>query len=206
MLTVLHPKNDYNWSSETGRKEVFLRGVGYMLSHPASGIGVDNFARAEGCIPARASDREWDPSLPGVKWSAAHNSFVQAAAEMGIPGIILFSTLVFGSILQCLRIRKRMPLHWYKGDGEEKFLYYASVYLPVALIGFSVGGFFVSFAYLDPIYVLAAFVAGLQTSVDQKLRGAPTVAAVASPRRVVRGRGGLPGGALPPPVMPRHPI
>jgi len=206
MLTVLHPKNDYNWSSETGRREVFIRGVGYMMKNPFTGIGVDNFARAEGMYSARAEEREWDPSLPGVKWSAAHNSFLQAAAEMGIPGIVLFCMLVFGSIWQCLRIRKRMPLHWFKGDDEEKFLYYSSVYLPVALIGFSVGGFFVSFAYLDPIYVLAAFVAGLQRSVDLKLSGAQPAAPAAPPRRVVRGRGGLAGGALPPPVMPRRPM
>jgi O-antigen ligase len=206
MLTMLAPKQDYNWTSETGRKEVLMRGVGYMMKNPFSGVGVDNFGRAEGMYSARAEAREWDPSLPGIKWSAAHNSFLQAAAEMGIPGILLFCTLVFGSIWQCLQIRKRMPVHWYKGSDEEKFLYYTSVYLPVALIGFAVGGFFVSFAYLDLIYVLAAFVAGLQTSVALKLSGAPAATVTAPPRRVGRGRGGLPGGALPPPVMPRHPI
>lgn len=201
MLTVLHPKADYNWTSTTGRKEVFKRGMGYMIQNPFTGIGVDNFPRAEGMYSARAEAREWDPSLPGVKWSAAHNSFVQAASEMGIPGIVLFCMLVFGSIWQCLQIRKRMPLHWYKGNGEEKFLYYTTVYLPVALIGFAVGGFFVSFAYLDPIYVLAAFVAGLQRSVDVKLGNVPTVAPAKVPRRMRGGSFPLPSPSAP--VVPR---
>lgn len=195
MLTVLHPKQDYNWSSQTGRKEVFLRGIGYMMSNPVTGIGVDNFARAEGLYSDRAEEHKWDPNTPGIKWSAAHNSFLQAAAEMGIPGLVLFCTLVFGSIWQCLRIRKQMPSHWYKGDAEEKFLYYTAVYLPVALFGFAVGGFFVSFAYMDLVYVLAAFVAGLQTSLIVKL-GGPQPAAVQPSAR--RRRGGVPGVIAPP--------
>lgn len=196
MLTVLHPKQDYNWSSQTGRREVFIRGIGYMMKNPITGIGVDNFARAEGMYSSRAEAREWDPSLPGIKWSAAHNSFLQAAAEMGVPGIILFCTLVFGSIWQCLQIRKRMPVHWYKGTPEERFLYYCAVYFPVTLIGFSVGGFFVSFAYLDPIYVLAAFVAGLQASVDVKMGLHPEAVPAPQPKR--RGRITHPGIAMPP--------
>jgi O-antigen ligase len=200
MLTILHPKQDYNWNSQTGRREVFIRGVGYMMKNPITGIGVDNFARAEGLYSVRAEAKEWDPSLPGIKWSAAHNSFLQAAAEMGVPGIILFCTLVFGSIWQCLKIRKRMPSNWYKGDDEEKFLYYTAVYLPVALIGFCVGGFFVSFCYMDLVYILAAFVSGLHASVDLKLGHAPTPAPAPHPRRARRGY-----GPVPHPGLPRHP-
>jgi hypothetical protein len=77
-------------------------------------------------------------------------------------------------------MRKQMPVHWFRGDQEERFLYYTSVYLPVALIAFAVGGFFVSFAYLDPIYILAAFVAGLQASIAVKLRGGPLPPVAAS--------------------------
>jgi O-antigen ligase len=208
MMTIVTPTQDYNWTSETGRKEVLMRGIGYMMRNPLTGIGVDNFARAEGQLSQRAQDREWDPNLPGVKWSAAHNSFLQAAAEMGVPGIILFSMLVFGSFWQCIQIRRRMPSHWYRGDREERFLYYCSVYFPVALVAFASGGFFVSFAYLDPVYVLAAFVAGLQASVDGKLGLTPATPAP-PPAKAQRGRGHRMGpsrpGAVIPPVVPRHP-
>jgi O-antigen ligase len=150
----------------------------------------------------RAEAREWDPSLPGIKWSAAHNSFLQAAAEMGIPGILLFCALVFGSFLQCIMIRRRLPPNWYKGDHEERFLYYTSVYLPVAMIGFAVGGFFVSFAYMDLVYVLGAFVAGLQVSVDVKLGVSPQPVSRTAPRR---GRGRLRQGVPAPQIMPQQP-
>jgi O-antigen ligase len=169
MRTILEPKQDYNWTSETGRKKVFERGVGYMLSRPLTGLGVGNFARAEGMVSDRAQAFELDPSMRGIKWSAAHNSFVEAGAEMGVPGLILFCFLVFGGIFQARKLRLRMR-GWEFGDEEQRLLYFASLYLPVAFIGFAVGGGFVSFAYLDPIYVLVALVGGLQISYDAKLR------------------------------------
>jgi O-antigen ligase len=199
MLTVFEPKQDYNWTSATGRKEVAKRGVGYMMRNPLTGLGIENFGRAEGTISNRAEAREVDQSLPGIKWSAAHNSYLQAGAEMGVPGLALFCTLIFGSVVQCFRVRKRMPAHWFKGDQEERFLYYTSVYLPVALIGFAFGSFFVSFAYLDPIYVLAAFVAGLQASVDVKLGHAIPSSPPRKGRAVPRRSGAPQLGLQPPP-------
>jgi O-antigen ligase len=211
MASITSPKEDYNWTSETGRKAVFERGMGYMLSRPLGGLGINNFGRAEGTISARAQAREFDPSLPGIKWSVAHNSFVQAGAEMGIPGMIIFSMLIFGTIRQSMRLRKQMPREWAKGDSEQRFLLAATMYFPIALIGFAVGGFFVSFAYLDPVYVLVSFVGGLQVSHAERLRrdsagasvGKDAPSSVVVPRRY---RGGLPPAtsrepALPPPVL-----
>jgi len=187
MGTLLSPKEDYNWSSPTGRKAVAKRGITYMMRNPVTGIGIDNFGRAEGLISERA--RNFRVGMAGIKWSAAHNSFLQAAAEMGLPGVTLFSTLIFGSIVGMNRLRRRLPRHWSKGDAEERFLYLASLYLPVAMIGFAVAGFFVSFAYLDLVYILAAFVAATYICVDQRLGKAGTAPAVpAAPPVPVVGR------------------
>jgi hypothetical protein len=68
------------------------------------------------------------------------------------------------------KLRKRLPRHWARGDPEERFLFYAGQYFLVALVGFAVTAFFVSFAYLDPIYILAAFMSGLYVSVDARMR------------------------------------
>jgi O-antigen ligase len=177
MRTILSPKQDYNWTSPTGRRELWKHGMAYMWAYPLTGIGVDNFPKAEGTISVRAL--AWDPSMPGIKWSAPHNSFLEAAAEMGVPGIILFVSLVGTTIVIPIRLRRKIPRGWAQGNQEQRFLHLATQYLPVAGIGFAFTAFFVSFAYLDPIYILGAFSAGLSTCVADRLAREQAPAGVA---------------------------
>ncbi len=167
MNTIRHPQEDYNWNDETGRMLLWQRGMEYMMSRPLTGIGIDNFARAEGTRSERAIN--WNPTLPGIRWSAAHNSFLQAASEMGVPGMVLFTSLVLSTILLPLSLRRRIPRSWVRGDLEQRFLLCATNYLPVAGIAFATSGFFVSFAYIDPVYILGAFAAGLTTCTVDRL-------------------------------------
>lgn len=168
METITRPTEDYNWSSNYGRRQVWERGLGYMMGSPLTGIGIGNFARAEGTISDPAVN--WVPGPGRIKWSVAHNSFLETGAEMGLPGLILFSSLVFGGIVAMVRLRKRLPPRWARGDPQERFLFHLTLYMPVSLLAFAVTGFFVSFAYQDPIYILAAFMAGLYAAVPAKMR------------------------------------
>jgi O-antigen ligase len=194
MRTLLHPKQDYNWDAQSGRRKVFLRGLGYFARNPITGIGVDNFARAEGTISDIAQAQALDPSLPGIKWSVAHNSFLEAMAEMGVPGLVLFGGLVVGGVVKTRQLRRRLPASWIRGDSEERFLYLMSLYLPVAWLTFMVSGFFVSFTYYDLPYILGALTAGLYASVDEKLHRGSSAAPPSSgfPVPTPRYRGGLP--------------
>jgi len=167
METILRPTEDYNWTVPGGRKQTWQRGLGYMKSYPLFGIGIGNFARAEGTISDRAMN--WAPGDPGIRWSAPHNSFVEAGAELGVPGVLLWSTLVLGGIGAMLRLRRRLPKVWAVGDPDQRFLYLATSYLSVALTGFAVSAFFVSFAFNDTVYILAAFMIGIYVSVARKL-------------------------------------
>ncbi len=171
MKTLVHPTQDYNWSDINGRRAVAERGLGYMLRHPMTGVGIANFQLAEGTISDKARYR---PAGAGIMWAAAHNSYVQIGAELGIPGLALWLVLIFGGTWSMIRLRARLPRHWVRGDPEERFLYLMTLYIPVALLGFAVTSFFVSFAYLDPIYIIAALMAGLYVSVNAKLKAAPT--------------------------------
>lgn len=167
--TVLHPSGDYNWQSQEGRREIWFRGLGYMLDHPLVGIGINNFERAEGTISDKARRSfAGDP----IRWTAPHNSFVQVGAELGFPGLILWSSLIIGGIVGMVRMRRRLPRAWLQGDAEERFLYLATIHLPLALVGFAIPAFFLSFAYSDIVSILAAFVAGVYVSVGDKIRRA----------------------------------
>ena len=139
-----------------------------MLMYPVFGIGVNNFPRAEGMLSERAKNLR--PTDAGIKWSAPHNSYLEAAAEMGIPGGLLWLILVPGGVVAMYRLSRRLPRSWLHGDAEERFLYLAGMYLPVAMTGFAVSSFFVSFTYIDPVYILAALMAGMYISVDRKLK------------------------------------
>lgn len=99
-----------------------------------------------------------------------------------------------------------MPKHWARGDPEQRFLVSMCSYMPAALIAFAVSGSLVSFAWIDPIYVLAALMSGLYVSVERKLaeeQGSGELAGT-EPVPVVlprQGRGGLahlPAGAVMP--------
>ena len=168
MGTLLHITEDYNWHDEFGRKEATLRGLQYMLDHPLFGLGVGNFGRAEGTISEVA--QAWQPGRRGVPWRAAHNSYVQAGSELGVPGLVVWASLVLGGIIAMWRLRRRLPRDWMHAGRDEQFLYHAPGYLLLALVGFAVTSAFVSFAYLDPIYILAALMTGLYVAVAAKRR------------------------------------
>jgi O-antigen ligase len=158
MATILSVKEDYNYTDREGRKAVMERGIGYVKQYPVFGLGIDNFARAECTIsPKIALMRTNGP----LRCTAPHNSYVQAATELGIPGFLIWVSLVIGGILGPLRLRRRLPKSWRRGTQSERFIYGATSFFAVAMVGFAVPGFFVTFAYMDPLYVLAAFLTGL---------------------------------------------
>ncbi|HEY8105393.1 MAG TPA: O-antigen ligase family protein, partial [Gemmatimonadales bacterium] len=185
MKTIAAPKEDYNWSAKDGRKEVAQRGLGYMMSHPIFGLGIHNFWRAE-CIDGEKV--ETHVMGTGIRCTPPHNSYIEAGAEMGIPGLIIWSCLVFGGIESCRRLRRRLPRSWLKGDPEQRFLYEATMYLQLCFIGFSVCAFFLTFAWLDIIYMLAAYLGGLYIAIGEKLeRSGQAAPQAAVPRRRLRG-------------------
>ncbi len=199
MQSLGDPKSDENWSAPDGRRQTALRGIGYMLNYPVFGVGINNFPRAEAKISDRAQNYVQQSFGRAPGWRAAHNSYVQAGSEMGIPGLILWSSLIFGGIVSMRRLRRKIPEAWLDGDPEQRFLYLATIYLPVSLIGFAVSCFFVSFAYVDPIYILAAMMTGVHVSVRKKLKESAPVAAA-------RRRGARRRVAFGHPVPLGHPV
>jgi O-antigen ligase len=157
MGTIMTPSEDYNFSSGEGRRALAQRAAGYMAAYPVFGLGIGNFGRAECTISTKALSRINGP----LKCSAPHNSYLEAGTELGPAGLLLWSALVIGGILGPLRLRKRLPSVWRTGTPTERFIYSATSFFAIAIVGFAVTSFFVSFAWLDPIYVMAAFLTGL---------------------------------------------
>jgi O-antigen ligase len=175
MSTILHPKEDYNWSAQEGRKEVWKRGVGYMMSHPLLGLGVGTYPVAEGKLSEIG--RELAARGKGFKWSVAHNSFLETGAELGIPGLCVFLGIFIVSIRALARLSSRSRhVPWI--TPRETAL---AQLLIGSLIGFMAAGFFVSAEYFAYLYFLLGLTIGLLKLV--RLRREAIMAAVSNQMR-----------------------
>ena len=182
MATILAPEEDYNYSSTDGRKAVMERGLGYIGQYPAFGLGIDNFSRAECTISPKIATLRINGPL---RCTAPHNSYVQAGSELGVPGFLIWVSLVIGAILTPLRLRRRLPKSWLYGTESERFIYAATSFFAVAMVGFAVTSFFVSFAWMDPVYFMAALLTGLYVAARVQMEESgrkPNRAAPGSPR------------------------
>jgi O-antigen ligase len=162
MSTILSDA-DYNHTQESGRIQIWRRGVGYMLQYPVFGVGPNNFGTAEGTLSPFADRQQYGI---GVRWNAPHNSFIQAGAELGIPGLVLFAGMI-GSAFAVLRRLSAAATAGGAG-GRTSELVHA---LTASLIGFVVGAFFLSLAYSEILYTLVAFTVALQKVQRLRARG-----------------------------------
>ncbi|PYQ06646.1 MAG: hypothetical protein DMF82_05690 [Acidobacteria bacterium] len=146
---------DYNRTDQSGRMQIWSRGVSYMLSHPLLGVGPDNFRTAEGTLSDFADRQQFGV---GVRWTAAHNAFVQVGAELGLPGLVLFIGILASAFVGLRRARPSDPAGI---DSPNRQTQLAQA-LTGSLIGFTVGAFFLSLAYSEMLYALLAFSVGLR--------------------------------------------
>ncbi len=192
MRTLLEPSSDYNWKSREGRKQLTKRGVGYMLDYPLFGVGINNFWRMECIEGEKAKNNQYNTAL---RCTPPHNSWVQVGAELGIPGLLLYASLVLGGIGAMWRLRKRLPAQWISGSAQQRFVYLGTLYLMLAMIGYAVTSTFLTFAWLDPVYILGAFMVGLYVAAQDELRRLP--GSHAAPRMPARGPRPVRAGPVP---------
>ena len=147
--------SDYNRTDESGRLQIWQRGVGYMLEHPLLGVGPNNFPVAEGTLSPFATRQQYGI---GVRWMAAHNSLVQVGSELGFPGLIVFVTFVASAFTALRRAGRRDGLP----PGSDLTRPQLAQALTGSMIGFVVGGFFLSLGYSEMLYTLVALAVALQ--------------------------------------------
>jgi O-antigen ligase len=140
-MSTITSDTDYNHTSESGRLQIWSRGIGYMLQNPVLGLGPGNFQTAEGTLSPLAERQQFGI---GVRWNAPHNSLVQIGAELGIPGVALYVAVIASAFRALRRSAALTPA------------------LTAALLGFVVGSFFLSLAYSEMLYTLVALSVGVQ--------------------------------------------
>jgi O-antigen ligase len=154
---------DYNRSAETGRMKIWERGVGYMFRFPVFGVGPNNFGAAEGKLSPFAERQQYGR---GVKWNAAHNSYVQVGAELGIPGLVMFIGLIASAFVALRRSSRKAGAARRADAGPE-----LTQAIAASLTGFVVGAFFLSLAYSELLFTLLALAVALQKVTTDRIAG-----------------------------------
>ncbi|MEQ9570317.1 MAG: O-antigen ligase family protein [Longimicrobiales bacterium] len=156
LSTLRSLEDDYNVESATGRVEIWKRALKYVDQRPVFGVGIANFPIAE----SRLSD---EARQFGGRWKAsvAHNSYVEITAETGIPGGILYLSMVLSLVGWLARWRKRLKRARHLGGARLDALYRLLNSMTASALGFALGSFVLSTFSLSLLVMLLGLSGGV---------------------------------------------
>jgi O-antigen ligase len=140
MATILNNEQDETGSAQQ-RRELLERAASVAISRPIVGVGMGNF------------------HIYSIKEKAAHNAYLEIAAELGVMGLIAYLTLIFAPFRSLYRIERQTRGMRSKNERE---MYWLSVCLQAAFIAYMVCSFFASIQYLWYLYYTAAYAVALR--------------------------------------------
>lgn len=127
LMTVSDLDADYNQTVQEGRVQIWKRTSKLIVQHPIFGSGIGAFITAEG------------RTHEGGKWSAAHNSFIQIAVELGVIGLVAHVWVIW----KMIALARQQPGKYSSG-------------IEVAMYAYIVGGMFLSWAFAYIFYFFIA--------------------------------------------------
>jgi O-antigen ligase len=113
-----------------------------VAENAVSGVGLGAYARAHAVYSPRLGV---PPAALGFR--DTHSTYLNTAAETGIPGLVLFLSMIVTVVVSCERVRRRA-----KGTPRAEQL----LALELGLLAFLLAGIFGSFAKLSFLYIQLA--------------------------------------------------
>lgn len=153
-----------------------------LSQHPVFGIGYGNW------LPYYLT--RYNP-----EGQVVHNIFLEAGAEMGYAGL---ATFIFG-ILSLFLINWKTRRFARRLGPEGKLFFFLSIGLDAGLVGFLIGGFFVTILYYPFFWIQLALAASLHVSALKT--GRRVGVASSGRRRPVYAKPALNGPVTPSPVL-----
>jgi len=150
---LLRPTRSDQESTEI-RMELWRSGLRMIRVHPLLGVGLGNFKLM--------SSDYGGPELK--KAGMAHNTYIEVAAETGIPGLIAFLAILYFSFRTLERIRR------HTGRAGPALLGKAASGMQAGLLGCSVAIFFSSLEYIKPFWLVVFLTMCMAALVDQTRR------------------------------------
>jgi O-antigen ligase len=138
--TILNTEEDQTGSAQE-RRELMERAASIAIRHPIVGVGMGNF------------------HIYSIHEKAAHNSYLEIAAELGLMGLIAYLIVILAPLRSLRRIERQTAGMRSKSERE---MYWLSVAIQAAFIAYMVCSFFASIQYLWNLYYTAAFAVALR--------------------------------------------
>jgi O-antigen ligase len=147
---------DSDIASSEGRKALLIQSIKMTFQHPIFGVG-------PGCFAFVAWDDRKASTGSGGETLVSHNTYTQVSSETGIPGFILFFSVVFLCVKSViLDYRRLAPI-------DMEFAQYAR-YLFSCMAAMAVGIFFLSVGYTHITATIFAFALSLHNIVESVLK------------------------------------
>lgn len=153
LARMLHPSyGDYLGSQI--RHDFWMVGLDMIRKHWLVGIGLGNFTAYSYTITQGIEGRH----------GMACNTFLELAAELGIPGLIAYCAILIGSFSAAGKLRAE------GNRRKDALLFYSGQSMQAGLIGFAAAAVFVSAQYQKPFWLMVALTATVPTLLRQKAR------------------------------------
>ncbi|WP_338667639.1 O-antigen ligase family protein [Pseudodesulfovibrio methanolicus] len=123
--SIFNLEDDYNVTAKGGRLDIWENGLVLFMENPILGTGLGTFRVAEGSVNG------------GSAWRKAHNTYLEIAVELGLPGLIAF----LGMIFSAYKLAKPADESDWLGQG-----------MRLSLVSFLAGGMFLSWGYHIVLY------------------------------------------------------
>jgi O-antigen ligase len=140
IATIFNTDEDQTGSAQQ-RRELLERAASVAISRPIVGVGMGNF------------------HIYSIHEKAAHNSYLEIAAELGVMGLIAYLILILAPLRSLHRIERQTRGMRSKSERE---MYWLSVCIQAAFIAYMVCSFFASIEYLWYLYYTAAYAVALR--------------------------------------------
>jgi len=132
-------------------------GIETVKEHPFLGVGYYSWV-----------DYMWNKFPEGIGVAktiqVCHNIYIQAASEMGIPGLMVFLILIILTFRTLIQTRKLTK------NSEDKFIYFLTYGLEAGLIGFLVAGNFVTVLFYPFFWIQMSMIVSVYMIADKKNR------------------------------------
>ena len=148
------------YSTALQRKYLWATATNMFVEHPLLGVGAGNFPWNVDEYQPKSGN--WPSGLMerGQSGSAVHSSYFQLISELALPGVIVFLYMLTKAHFHLRDLRRWSRDGVQPSDRED--LAMLSFGLTGALLGYLVGGVFLSTLYYPHFWYLTAMIVGLE--------------------------------------------